>query len=76
MGLFKDVPKPVCWPPPRDKKGTISLLNYAKDRDPYGDIAHLIIAVLFLITIPINSVAASIGFGVLTFYWLLRLLSA
>jgi len=73
MGLFKDVPKPVCWPPPRDKKGTISLLNYAKDRDPYGDIAHLIIAVLFLITIPINPVAASIGFGVLTFYWLLRL---
>ena len=73
MGLFKDVPKPACWPPPKTNEGVIQLLEYPQKRDPYGDVAHLTLATLFLISIPINSVAASIGMGVLFFYWLVRL---
>jgi len=72
MSLFKDAPKPVCWPPPKDAAGVNSLLDYARDRDPIGDKVHLMLAVLFLFTIPIYPTAASIAFGMLTFYSLVR----
>ena len=56
MPLFRlDLPKPAAWPPPRDPATVAEALAYARRRDPIGDWAHTILALMYLAAMPLGS---------------------
>ncbi|MDP7004915.1 MAG: hypothetical protein QF718_01720, partial [Phycisphaerales bacterium] len=73
MGLFVDIPKPKCWPPPKDAEGVQKLMAYGFQRDPIGDKIHTIFACLFMFCLPLATAPASTSMAMLFGYSLLRL---
>ena len=74
MPLFRlDLPKPAAWPPPRDPTTVAEALAYARRRDPIGDWAHTILALMYLAAMPLApALTAVTGVG-LAGYAILRL---
>ena len=57
----------------QSSSSSIASLQLIKEREPVGDVVHLIIASLYMFSIPVNTIAASTGFGALLVYSLIRL---
>jgi hypothetical protein len=73
VGLFVDIPKPKCWPPPKDAEGVQKLMAYGFQRDPIGDKIHTIFACLFMFCLPIDTVPSAAASAILIGYAVLRL---
>ena len=78
MGLFVDIPKPKCWPPPKvgdeqENDRVQELLAYGYKRDPVGDKIHTIFACIFMFCLPLATGPASVSMALLFGYSLLRL---
>jgi O-antigen ligase len=72
MPLFRDVPSPPLWPPPRDAEGVQAALRYARERDPIGHTTHTILAMIYLFLLPLTTMPKDAAFIVLVAYTLAR----
>ena len=73
MGLFKEVPKPVCGSNPTDAAGMNELLDFARARDPIGDKTHNFFACLFFLCLPVATAPASIAMAALVLQSIVRI---
>ena len=78
VGLFVDIPKPKCWPPPKvgdeqENDRVQELLAYGYKRDPVGDKIHTIFACIFMFCLPIDTVPSAVASAILIGYAVLRL---
>ncbi len=70
--FFTDLPKPPYWPPQSDPKVIASALQYVRHRDPYGNVAHQILAMAYCFTLPLSTAGNAVTFALLAGYGLLR----
>ena len=71
--LFRSVADvPSAWPPSRVESEVARRLAYARERDPVGDAAHVGLAMVYLVLLPIATAPQTIAYFVLLAYAILR----
>ena len=72
--LWRRIPNPPAgWPPPREQQSVTANLDYARVRDPIGHHIHIVLAALYLFTLPLSTTPKDVAFGILVTYAVVRL---
>lgn len=67
------IPSPSAWPPPPGTAAAQALLRAAREADPIGHRIHVLLAALYLATLPLATSGKDIGFALLAVCAIVRL---